>query len=209
MANSMQHWNGNQLCVVDTETTGLDPFWHEVIQLCILPLDSNFEPRQDVIPFYINLIPDNPERQSSGAKRKHGIKLTEIMKTGFDRIKAIDMLEDWIKTLGLPVTMYGTPKVILPLGHNYGFDRMMLMGWLGRDYYDTVFHYHYRDTMIMANCMNDKAAFHAEKVPFPKTGLQYLCSTLKIDTPHAHDALGDCIATAKVYKKLMSGGLIT
>ena len=56
MGNSMQHWNGNQLCVVDVETTGLDLFWHEIIQLCILPLDSDINPRTDVSPFYINLI---------------------------------------------------------------------------------------------------------------------------------------------------------
>ena len=58
----MEHWNGNQICAMDTETTGLDPFWHEIVQIAILPLDSNMEPRQDVLPFYINMIPQCPER---------------------------------------------------------------------------------------------------------------------------------------------------
>ena len=209
MGNSMQHWNGNLLCAIDTETTGLDPYWHEILQICILPLDSNIEPRKDIMPFYINLIPENPERAEKEALRKNRLNLVELMKTGFDKIKAIDMLEDWISKLGLSMTKYGNSKNIIPLGQNYAFDRAFMMGWLGVDLYNQYFHYHYRDTMIMANCLNDKAAMHAEKVPFSKTGLQYLCSTLKIKTENAHDSLSDCIATAKVYKQLVSGGLIS
>lgn len=209
MGNSMQHWNGNHLCVIDTETTGLDVDWHEIIQICILPLDSNFTPRTDIIPFYINMIPDNPERASKEAMQKNKLKLPELIKTGFDKIKVIDMLEDWIQSLGMPVTAYGRPKCVMPLGHNYAFDRSFIMQWLGRELYDQWFYYHFRDTMIYANCLNDKSAMHAEKVPFSKTGLQYLCSTLKIQTERAHDALSDCIATAKVYKHLVSGGLIS
>ena len=207
MGNSMQHWNGNHLCVIDTETTGLDVDWHEMIQLCILPLDSNLNPRTDVVPFYVNMIPDYPERASKGAMRKNKLKIPELVKSGFDRVKVIDMLDDWIQSLGMPVTNYGRAKCVIPLGHNYAFDRSFIMQWLGRELYDQWFYYHFRDTMIYANCINDKAAMHAEKVPFSKTGLQYLCSTLKIKTEKAHDGLSDCIA--QVYKHLVSGGLIS
>ena len=29
----------NVICAVDIETTGLDPFWDEILQLAIVPLD--------------------------------------------------------------------------------------------------------------------------------------------------------------------------
>ena len=64
MGTSMIHWNGHQLCAIDTETTGLDPNYNEIIQICILPLDSNIKPRKDVFPFYIEIVPDHPERAS-------------------------------------------------------------------------------------------------------------------------------------------------
>lgn len=207
MAKSMQHWNGHQLCAIDTETTGLDPYWHEIIQICILPLDSNLDVRKDVVPFYINLIPDYPERVDDDVPWKKHIDLSN--QSGyFDRIAAIDMLDDWVAKLGLPVTAYGTPKKIIPLGQNYGFDRMFMLKWLGKDFYDHLFHYHFRDTMIYANGLNDSAAMHGEPVPFPKTGLQYLCSTLNIESERAHDALSDCIACTKVYKEMLKKGLI-
>ena len=204
MSNSMQHWNGNQVCVIDTETTGLDPLWHEIIQICILPLDSNFNIRKDVMPFYIDLIPDHPERIDKNAMKVNRLKMAEIGKRGFDRLAAIDMLEGWIKKLGLPCTKYGTPKRIIPLGQNYGFDRGHIQKWLGMELYNTFFDYHYMDTMITANYLNDKAAMHAEKVPFSKISLAWLCNVLKVVNEKAHDALHDCMATAEVYKKMLN-----
>ena len=205
MAKTMEHLNGNQICVIDTETTGLDPFHHEVIQVAILPLDSNLNIRKDVIPFYITLRPDYPERIDREAMQVN--RLTELTKNGFDRLKALDMLEEWISKLGLPVTKWGRSKQITPLGQNYTFDKAFLQAWMGNNFYETYFHYHYRDTMIAANYLNDRAAFHAEVVPYSKVGLQWLCKQHHIENPKAHDALGDCAATAAVYKKMCQVGL--
>lgn len=204
MSNSMQHHNGNQVCVIDTETTGLDPLWHEIIQICILPLDANLEIRKDVIPFYVDLIPDHPERIDKEAMKVNRLKIAEIGKKGFNRDAAVDMLEGWIKKLGLPCTKYGTSKKIIPLGHNFAFDMGFMKKWLSIDVYNDFFDYHYIDTMIAANYLNDKAAMHAERVPFSKISLTYMCSTLKIKNEKAHDALHDCIATAEVYRKILN-----
>lgn len=207
MNYSMQHWNGNQLCAIDCETTGRDYFWHEVIQICILPLDANIEIRKDIIPFYILLKPDYPERIEKEAMKTNKIKLSDLKNQGFDRIQAIDLLEEWIDKLGLGYTKFGTRAKITPLGQNYSFDIGFIKKWLGFTSYDEHFHYHYRDTMIAANWLNDSAAFHGEKVPFSKVSLQYLCSTFQIKTERAHDALSDCVNTAQVYKKMLQMGL--
>lgn len=208
MARSMQHWNGHLLCAIDTETSGLDPFWHEILQICILPLDSNIEPLQDVMPFYLNLKPEFPERADSEALKKNGLKLTDLALRGVDKIVAIDLLEGWVKKLNLPCTKYGTPKQIMPLGQNYAFDRAFIMRWLGCDLYNQYFNYHHHDTMVTAHYLNDQAAYHADKVPFSKTNLAWLCKALNVESERAHDALSDCLAVAGVYKKLLMRGLI-
>lgn len=203
----MVHWNGNQMCAIDTETSGLDPYWDEILQLAILPLDSNIEPRQDVEPFCIYIKPEHPERVSEEAMKVNKLKLDDIIYRGFDKETARDLLEEWIKKLGLPCTKYGRPKKIIPLGQNYmGFDKGFIQQWLGVDQYNDWFDYHAPDTMVTANYLNDRAAFRAEKVPFSKISLKYLASTLKIPHEHAHDALQDCLVTAQVYKKLLTMG---
>jgi len=208
MANSMQHWNGNQLCVIDTETTGLDAYWHEMIQIAIVALDSDIKPRQDVLPFYIEIIPEHPERADKKAMEVNRKTFTEIAQRGHDREKAKDLLEEWIKTLGLPTTKYGNPKKIIPLGQNYAFDMGFIKQWLGVDLYNDLFDYHYVDTMITAHFLNDRAAAHAEKVPFSKTNLQWLARTLGVQRDRAHDALQDCLSTADVYRLMLLQGLL-
>ncbi len=208
MAKSMQHWNGNQVCVMDVETTGLDPNWHEMIQICILPLDSDLKPRQDVAPFYINLKPDNPERADPKALKINGLKLAEIAVSGYDREKARDLLEAWVAQLKLPATKWGTSKKIIPLGQNYPFDRSFIQAWLGNEEYNQYFDYHNRDTMCAALYLNDRAAMHGESVPFPKVNLKYLASQLKIQHDRGHDSLQDCVVTAKVYRAMVMQGLL-
>jgi len=208
MARTMQHWNGNQVCVIDTETTGLDSHWHEVIQICILPLDSSFMPRTDVVPFYVNLKPTNPERADPAALKINGLKLSEIAISGHDKEKAKDLLEAWVRTLRLPTTKWGTYKKIIPLGQNYGFDKGFIQAWLGVDEYDQIFDYHHRDTMSTALYLNDRAGMHGDRVPFPKVDLGYLCSQLKISRERGHDSLQDCIVTAKVYRQMVAQGLL-
>lgn len=200
----MQHLNGNLLCAIDCETTGLDCTFDEIIQICILPLDNNIEPIRTVMPFYIEIKPEHPERISKEAMSVNMIDMAKIMDRGHDRMKAIDMLVDWIEKLGLSYTKYGTRKKIAPLGQNYQFDRGFIAAWLGCKMYDDLFHYHYRDTMIAANFLNDRAAFMAEPVPFAKCNLQWLAKKLDVQTDKAHDSLQDCLACAAVYKKLLT-----
>lgn len=213
MSNSMQHWNGHQVCAIDTETTGLDDKWHEMWQLCILPLDSNFEPRQDVTPFYIEMCPQHPERIPWGEPfmRAMSEKIEHATLHGFQPDVAYDLFMQWFDKLGLPYTRGGFRKKIIPLGHNYAFDRGFISNWLTAGIYNEHFDYHYKDTMIAAGFLNDIAAMHAEVVPYSKIKLSWLAYKMGIEhkDSDAHDALQDAIVTAKVYKALCSKGLIS
>ena len=55
------HHNGHLVCAVDCETTGLVSGYHEMIQLCILPLDHNYD-QLDVPPLYVNMRAEKLER---------------------------------------------------------------------------------------------------------------------------------------------------
>jgi len=209
MSNSMVHWNGNQLCVVDIETTGLDPFWHELIQICILPLDSNIQPRKDVLPFYIEVMPEFPERRDPEAMSVSNLNLATIMARGHDKEKAKDLLTLWMDKLGLPLNKGGIRRCqIIPIGHNYAFDRAFIINWLGYSLYNEYFHGCYRDTMVIASYLNDKAGTHAEKVPYSKVKLSWLANLMDLPIERAHDALSDCVTTAALYRKFVSQGLM-
>jgi DNA polymerase III epsilon subunit-like protein len=209
MAIGMQHWNGDQLCAIDIETTGTDPLIHEIIQLAVLALDDNIRPRQDVVPFYIDIAPERPDLAQKEAINIDSAKFNRCVNRGHNAMAAIDLFEAWYKTLKLPYAKYGlTPKRIIPLGQNYTFDRAFLVKWLGAARYDDFFDPRYRDTMTVALYLNDRASMHATKVPFSKVNLAWLAHTLSIERDRAHDALQDCLATAGVYRELLKQGLL-
>ena len=201
----MQHWNGHQVCAIDTETTGLDPNWHEMWQICILPLDSDFMPRRDVSPFYINFTLECPERVdwTSDVMKGNKSRIIEATRTGHDKFKAAELFEKWYEKLKLPLNKGGVVQCkVIPLGQNYAFDLGFMKAWLGPLNYDHFFHYHYRDTMPSALFLNDHAAMQAEKVPYPKVGLKWLSTTHSVQLERAHDSLQDCLAVAEVYRKM-------
>jgi DNA polymerase III epsilon subunit-like protein len=178
----------------------------EIIQICILPLDNNIEPIRTIMPFYIEIKPEHPERVKKEAMSVNMLDLATICNRGFDRMHAIDLLEQWINKLGLPYTKFSSRKKIAPLGQNYCFDKGFISAWLGDKHYNELFDYHYRDTMIAANFLNDRSSFLApgELVPFSKVNLTWLAKTLSVQNDRAHDALQDCLTTAQVYKKMLT-----
>ena len=190
--------------VLDTETTGLDPSWHEIIQLAIVPLDTEFNVRKDTMPLNINIKPEYPERAEPEAMKKNKLDINELLIHGFDRDAAADLVKDYVDKMDLPYTASGAyRKRLIPLGQNVGFDIAFMKNWLGVTEYSELFDYHHKDTVVIAQFLNDLAAFHGIPTPFPKVNLTYLCSTLGISYKNAHDAFADCMATAEVYRRLL------
>jgi DNA polymerase III epsilon subunit-like protein len=72
----MVHLNGNLLCAVDVETTGIIPGFHDLIQVAALPLNADLEPLKTVPPFYMNLKPEYPERADYRAKKVTGLSIS-------------------------------------------------------------------------------------------------------------------------------------
>ncbi len=197
------HLNGNKLCVIDTETTGLNPDVHEIIELCILYLDSFFRIDESVPPFHMFITPQKPETMDDDALRVNKVSRVDVMKRGVHPFVVVDAFDNWFTNKLKPV------KKIAPLGHNYHFDQCFLKKFFTPDVYDTYFDYHIRDTFVAATFLNDKADFTGRQFPFPKQKLSTLCTRLMVENPAPHTALGDCIATAKCYQKLVQSDILT
>jgi DNA polymerase III epsilon subunit-like protein len=204
MNKYMQHCNGSVICAIDTETTGLDPLFHEIWQIAILPLDANLELRPDVMPFYVTLKPSTLAYCDFDVPvMKHNrTKIMEACDRGLDPERARELLEEWMNGIGLDYTKWGTRKNVIPLGHCYNFDKIFIEKWLGVEDYRRLFSHQYRDLMQATLFLNDRCSFKGEPVLFPKHDLAYICSTLKISLPNAHDALYDCKATAAAYRRI-------
>lgn len=205
---TMVHFNGNLLCAIDTETTGLDFQTQDMVQIAIVPLNANCLPLKElngnkIYPFYHNLKPRFPENANKQALSVNRLDLEELARKGLDYFQAADKFEQWFERLGL-----AEGKKILPLGHNYQFDKNWIADWLGTEHYNHYFHYHYRDSMVAAQYANDRAVFRHEKAPFPKVSLSYLSNCLEVGNQEAHDALSDCLTTAEIYRRLLQLNLV-
>jgi DNA polymerase III epsilon subunit-like protein len=201
--NSMQHWNGSMMCAMDVETTGLDDRYNEVCQLAILPLNSNLEPIQNILPLNLHIIPSGPEVIDPEALSVTKTKMHEIMSYGVQRERAVDLFVDWAERLPLPLTRGGYRGKIIPLCHNGEFDHGFVKGLLGQAMFDNYFHARSRDTQSFSCEINDMFAMCGIKVRYSKNNLAWLAKQHGVDITGAHDALVDCKITAAVYKAMV------
>lgn len=197
----MNHLNNHLLCAIDIETSGLKPGYHDIVQIAILPLDFKIQPHLDIVPFVLDLRPKNPDNADLDNIPITRKRFQEFCDKGFDPHSAIDLFDMWFQNLNM-----ATHKRIIALAHNWPFDRSFIIEWLGNETFNYCFDGRYRDTMVAANFINDCADFKNEPIPFPKVNLRYLTSQLKIEHEKAHDALHDCVATARVYKEMLFMG---
>jgi DNA polymerase III epsilon subunit-like protein len=194
----MNHLNGHLLTVMDVETTGRRAGYHDIVQIALLPLEpTTLEPHPKYQPFYQNIRPEHPERIEPEAMAVNGLDLDDLMvcPTG-EQVE--DALMNWFKGLGLPVG-----KRLIPLCQNSPFDVGFMSAWLGVDLYGRIFSRRGRDTMHFAIAINDREAFNGFGVPFHEVGLKPLCKKFGINIDNHHDAMADCIATARLYRELL------
>ena len=194
----MQHLNGNLLCAVDVETTGLDSKLHEIFQISILPLDSKIKPSKTILPFYMDMQITKPENIDKTAIKMQRIDFARRQQRAIDPYTCADMFDSWFDNLSLPIY-----KKICPLAQNWPFDRSFIEEWLGKTSFEHSFSPIYRDTMVCAAFNSDICDFHSEPILFTQYNLQFMCSRLNLKNEKPHDALQDCIATAEVYRRMI------
>jgi DNA polymerase III epsilon subunit-like protein len=197
--NTSPHLNGHVLASVDIETTGRLAGRHEIIQIAVVPLDSEIRPLRGVLPFYLNIAPDHPETAEKQATKIHGLKLEKLGKECVTQWKAADVFASWFDSLELPYN-----KRLIPLAHNWAFESAFLKNWLGLETMDMIWQSQPRDTMICAAMLNDWYGYFEDTRPMTSISLPNLCKQYGIkQTGKAHDALNDALACAELYKVLL------
>jgi hypothetical protein len=194
MGWAMQHLNSHILCAVDVQCTGPNPLVNEIIDICILPLDSNIKPNKAIIPFYTCL---KPEGSIDDVDKKfvNREKFTTACLRGIEKMRAADMLLEWFDTkLRIP-----KGKQIQPIAYNWPRVLSFMYGWMGFHQTNIIFHEWYRDVIPYSLHANDSADFSHEQLPYPKSKQSFLESRLKIDNSVRGEVLSDCIAIAEMW----------
>ena len=202
MSTTMVHLNGHPVCAVDVETTGLQPGYHELVQVAILALDHTLQIDKSVIPFDILIRPQHLNRIEDDAKRKLHHVLPRALESGLDQEAAIDVFESWARTRLQLTEKYR----IIPLGMNLSFDMAFIRRWLGFEHMSLYFDGRHRDVLTVANFMNDRANHAHEQIPFAgRMGLSRLAHRMgiEVDQDQLHDALYDCKIAAETYRKML------
>ncbi len=168
---------------VDTETTGLVPHFHEMIELGILPMDKDFNPHPTIKPFVLRVKANFPERMEEKVKKINGLNPLD----GLPKDEAIATLDRWMADNDITQL-----EILTNNGH---FDRGMIFAF-NPTFSFTKLHYALHDTRAVASALHDALGI------FPHgTSLTKVASYFGVSTVGAHGALADCEITRQVYIK--------
>lgn len=196
---AMQHLNGNVLCVVDIETTGLTVGTHEIFEIAMIVLDGNCKPDRKFTPLNLTIMPTRPDLIDWSSPVMEGNKgrLKQAMATGLTYDAALNIINRWFSSLNL------IRKRLAPVTQNGIFDLPFIRDFVCPLTFDDMFATNeIRDTMYLARSMNDLADVKGWPYVFEKVDLKYLCLCLGIDSTKygsTHTAWVDALLTADVY----------
>jgi DNA polymerase-3 subunit epsilon len=178
------------IAAIDLETTGLDPHFHDIIEIAIQPLDGSFEPLADIPPFVARIKARRPQNASAKAMEVNGLSLND----GDEYHEFLAHLLAWLEE-------YRIEKIQM-LGQNADFDRSFIeanIPELGR----MLGHRFISDSQRLACAYNDLVRLRTGKPAFEKLGLSDLRKALGIEGSQEHRALDDALDATKVYKVLL------
>lgn len=184
------------IVAMDIETTGLEAGHHDVIEIAMVPLGWDLKPDQNYQPFQSIVKPLYPDRADPKALKINKIDFVRLQAEAPTRETVTVAMEDWIQKLNTP---YGN---IEPLAHNWMFERSFMIEFLGFNTFNHLFHYHFRDSMVAAQFINDRAILKGFNKPYQSVSLQRLASQLQIPVSRGHRALEDAVLCAEVYRQL-------
>ena len=176
------------LAFIDTETTGLDPDKHEVIQIgCVLAKqvwNGTTLTLEHIDEFELKIKPDHIETAEPQALRVNGYNEA-----------------DWIFGYSLPEAMKifaDKTKDAIFVAHNACFDYMYIEKAFRKVGIENPMHYHKLDTISMAFA---KLGYDNTVEKF---SLRNLCEFYGIENKNAHTALSDARALFHLYEKIVN-----
>jgi len=174
--------------VIDTETTGLNPAIHDIIQVGIVELDNRFMETYRDLEFQIK--PERPEQADPKALEINGLDITQGISIG----EAKNIIKDYI----IRDDKHGL------IGWNIMFDIPFFNKLFTRELgLELFFHRSYRDVLQYAKCIDDMAYLKSGLKLYKDHKLSSVKEFYGITTK-GHTALSDAKATYQIMKRLLS-----
>lgn len=177
------------LAAFDLETTGLDPFTHDIIELAIVPLASDFS-RSRLPEFTAKIKSCHPEKVDPDALRVNGLNPFE----GEDIGKVASDIIIWMADNHI--------SQIEPVGHNLRFDLVFFQTKFPS--LSRLFSVYGHDSMQLATTLNDISLLQTGEKIFPSVSLRNLKLHFGMDIPVQHRAMDDALDAAELYRRLMA-----
>lgn len=175
-----------KLVFIDTETTGLDPDKHEIIELGVIIAEYDPETKalieKEIIDLKIR--PEHIETAEAVALRINGYNEA-----------------DWIFAVDLKSAMQKLQKASeggIMIAHNMSFDYLFLEHSFRKAGVENKMHYHKIDTISVA------FAKLGGVEDIGKYSMYALCDRFGIKNQKAHSAYSDTRALFELFQKLMS-----
>lgn len=177
-----------RLAIIDVETTGFFPDYHEVIEIgCAIVERDESDPSKltivDELEMKVKM--DFPERADEGALRVNGYNEAEWI-FAYTQEQAFQELAK-------------RTKGCVFVAHNVAFDWGFVEASMRRYNINHDFHYHKLDTLSIAF-----AKFHGSDFDVKRLSLRALCEHFGIVNEKAHTALADVRATVQILSKLLA-----
>jgi hypothetical protein len=203
----LMNFNGNKLCAISITYSGINPNFHEICEIGIVPMNYNFDRDRRFNPLYLTIKSTNFElydSQTANISKKDFIK---IQSTGVDSLDAYDHIMKYIKSLKLKKTKFGTDRRIIPLVYNYGLFYSLMTSTFGPIAFQDMFHHWYRDLLPVAAAIQDyQVRKMVKELAFPKLDLGYISCQLSIPNRSLKGVLPTCVKIQRCYKKIVMEG---
>ena len=200
----MKHLNDNIPCVIDVRTSGQRPAYHDIIEICIVPVAPGFLPNKEILPFHMYMHPKRSENLDWSFFTKHErAYIQRHLNVTIDPWTCQDLFEQWYTKLGLR-----DRKRIQPIAYDWARQRMFIQDWFGYSEKDDSFFYdffdpfRYRDLATIALYLNDLAWCNHEPYPIQKQNFAYICNRLNVVYSNPKTCMVRCFAILECWRKL-------
>lgn len=177
------------LVFLDTETTGLDPLYHEIIEISIVrhsrETASRIECPERKSEVYNMILPEWPGRLDPKAAEINGFSMLEWeSKSAVEFHECADEIANYIEGCTI-------------VGFNPWFDIRFLMSEFDRiGYTAPIFNYHALDLCSMAYPLKVAGLI-------PGVGARHICKFFEIDYSAAHRAANDVELSIECFRRLL------
>jgi DNA polymerase III subunit epsilon len=179
----------DKILFIDTETGGLNPSFHSLLSIGLAVWQNH-----EIIDQTEILVNDGKLNVSEQAMQINQIDLSEHIQTALTPSQALERLDGFTD-----LHFDNTQKITLG-GHNVHFDvnfLKVLLSGQGRDYHKR-FSHRFVDTSPILYYL-----FLAGKLKQKATSSQEAFDLFSIQVDKRHSALGDALATADLFNKLL------